>query len=452
VPDGDDVAAIDKAIKAAKRDPRPSLIACRTHIGFGLPTKQDKSSAHGEPAGDEELDGAKRNLGWPTEPRFLVPDDVRDHFAKAAARGRRTHKKWKKLFAGYTQTHPDLAAQFQRTQAGELPAGLADLLPATPADPKGVATRAASGKALNALVPALPELIGGSADLTPSNQTLIKDSGDYTPDTPGNRYIRFGVREHAMAAMLNGIALHGGLIPYAGTFMVFADYMRPSIRLAALMRLRAIYVFTHDSIGVGEDGPTHQPIEHAASLRAIPNVALLRPADANETHLAWLVALERTSGPTALALTRQALPVYDRQRFASAEGLRKGAYVMGDLGQGTPQVLLMASGSEVELIVQAGEQLAQQGIATRIVSFPSWELFAAQPESYRTQVLPPSIAARVAVEAGISMGWERWVGDRGEIVAIDRFGASAPYKDVYQYLGVTVEAVVAAARKAIAGK
>jgi transketolase len=255
-----------------------------------------------------------------------------------------------------------------------------------------------------------------------------------------------------MAAMLNGIALHGGLIPYAGTFMVFADYMRPSIRLAALMSQRVIYVFTHDSIGVGEDGPTHQPIEHAASLRAIPNLTLLRPADANETSLAWLVALEHTSGPTALALTRQALPVYDRQKFASHEGLRKGAYVMGDLGQGSPQVLLMASGSEVELIVQAGEQLAQAGIGVRLVSFPSWELFAAQPESYRSQVLPASLPARVAVEAGVSMGWERWVGDRGVIVAIDRFGASAPYKEVYRHLGLTVEAVVAAARKSMAGK
>ncbi|MCJ7513984.1 MAG: transketolase [Anaerolineales bacterium] len=451
VPDGDNVAAIDKALRAAKRDPRPSLIACRTHIGFGLPTKQDKSSAHGEPAGEEELEGAKRNLGWPTEPRFLVPDDVREHFAKAAARGKRANKKWKKSMAGYAQAYPELTAQFKRTQSGALPEGLAELIPAVPADPKGVATRAASGKALNALAPALPELIGGSADLTPSNQTLIKDSGDYTPDTPGNRYIRFGVREHAMASMINGIALHGGLIPYAGTFMVFADYMRPAIRLAALMRQRVIYIFTHDSIGVGEDGPTHQPIEHAASLRTIPNVTLLRPADANETGVAWLVALERTSGPTALALTRQALPIYDRVKFASAQGLRKGAYVMGDLGQGAPKVVLMASGSEVELIVQAAERLTQEGIPVRVVSFPSWELFAGQPESYRSEVLPASIPARVAVEAGVSMGWERWVGDKGLIVGINRFGASAPYKDVYNYLGLTVDAVVAAAKKAMSG-
>ncbi len=450
VPNGDDVAAIDKAIKAARRDLRPSLIACRTHIGFGLPTKQDKSSAHGEPPGDEELDGAKRNLGWPTEPRFLVADDVREHFAKSAARGMRLHKKWKKMMTGYSQSHPDLAAQFKRTQSGALPEGLAEMLPMVPADPKGVATRAASGKALNALAPALPELIGGSADLTPSNQTLIKDSGDYTPDTPGNRYIRFGVREHAMCSMLNGIALHGGLIPYAGTFLVFADYMRPAIRLAALMRQRVIYVFTHDSIGVGEDGPTHQPIEHAASLRAIPNVTLLRPADANETSVAWLVALERTDGPTALALTRQALPVYDREKFASADGLRKGAYVLGDLGQGTPQVVLMASGSEVDLIVQAAERLVRDGTPVRVVSFPSWELFAAQTDAYRNVVLPPSIRARVAVEAGVSMGWERWVGDKGAVVGINRFGASAPYKDVYNYLGLTVDAVVAAAKKSLA--
>jgi transketolase len=450
VPDGNDVEAIDKAIQAAKKDPRPSLIACRTHIGFGLPTKQDKSSAHGEPPGDEELAGAKQKLGWPVEPRFLVPEDVREHMRPAGERGKKAHAEWAKLMQRYAQAHPDRAAQFTRTQGGKLPYGLEKLLPMLPADPNGIATRAAYGKALNATAGALPELIGGSADLTPSNQTAIKDGGDFTPEARGNRYLRFGVREHAMGAILNGIALHGGLLPYGGTFMVFADYMRPQVRLSAIMHQRVIYIYTHDSIGVGEDGPTHQPIEHLASLRAIPNLVVLRPADANETNLAWLAALERSNGPTALALTRQALPVYDRAKYAPADGLRLGAYVMADLGNGKPSLILMASGSEVELIAAAAEKLVEGGIPVRLVSFPSWELFEAQPESYRKQVLPESMRARVAVEAGVSMGWERYVGDKGVVLGINRFGASAPYKEVYKLVGLTVEDVVAAAHKALA--
>ncbi|MCJ7676609.1 MAG: transketolase [Anaerolineales bacterium] len=450
VPDGNDVEAIDQAIQAAKKDPRPSLIACRTHIGFGLPTKQDKSSAHGEPPGDEELAGAKQKLGWPTEPRFLVPDDVREHFRPAADRGQQAHSAWKQLMDRYAKAQPELSAQFARTQSSKLPDGLAKLLPAVAADPKGVATRAAYGKALNATAPALPELIGGSADLTPSNQTAIKDAGDFTPEARGNRYLRFGVREHAMGQILNGIRLHGGLIPYGGTFMVFADYMRPPIRLAALMGLPVIFIFTHDSIGVGEDGPTHQPVEHLASLRAIPNLVVLRPADANETNEAWLTALERREGPAALVLTRQALPTYDRTKYAPADGLRRGAYVMADLGKGKPSLILMASGSEVEMIVAAAEKLVEQGTAVRVVSFPSWELFESQPESYRKQVLPADVQARVAVEAGVSQGWERYVGDKGLVLGIDRFGASAPYKEVYKLVGLTVENVVAAAQKALA--
>ncbi|MBM3120787.1 MAG: transketolase, partial [Chloroflexi bacterium] len=450
VPDGNDVEAIDKAIQAAKKDPRPSLIACRTHIGFGLPTRQDKSSAHGEPPGDEELAGAKQKLGWPVEPRFLVPDDVREHFKPAGERGKKAHAEWTKLMQRFAKAQPERAAEFARTQAGKLPYGLEKLLPMLPADPKGVATRAAYGKALNATAGALPELIGGSADLTPSNQTAIKDGGDFTPEARANRYLRFGVREHAMGAILNGIALHGGLLPYGGTFMVFADYMRPQVRLAALMGNRVIFIYTHDSIGVGEDGPTHQPIEHLASLRAIPNLVVLRPADANETNLAWLAALERSNGPTALALTRQALPVFDRERFAPADGLRLGAYVMADLGKGKPSLILMASGSEVELIAAAAEKLVEGGTPVRLVSFPSWELFEAQPESYRKQVLPDSMRARVAVEAGVSQGWERYVGDKGVVLGINRFGASAPYKEVYKLVGLTVENVVAAAHKALA--
>ncbi len=450
VPDGNDVEAIDKAIQAAQKDPRPSLIACRTHIGFGLPTKQDKSSAHGEPPGDEELNGAKLKLGWPIEPRFLVPEDVRAHLRPAAERGQKAHAAWKQLMERYTKAHADLAAQFTRTQAGKLPDGLAAMIPAPAPDPKGMATRAASGKALNALAPALPELMGGSADLTPSNQTAIKDASDFTPEARGGRYLRFGVREHAMGQILNGLALHGGLIPYGGTFLVFADYMRPPIRLAALMGQRVIYIFTHDSIGVGEDGPTHQPVEHLASLRAIPKLVVLRPADASETNQAWLVALERTNGPTAMALTRQALPIYDRAIYAPAEGLRRGAYVMADLGKGKPSVILMASGSEVEMIVAAAEKLTEQGTAVRVVSFPSWELFEAQPESYRREVLPADLHARVAVEAGVTMGWDRYVGEKGVVVGIHRFGASAPYKEVYKLVGLTVENVVAAAQKSLA--
>jgi len=450
VPDGNDVDAIDKAIQAAKKDPRPSLIACRTHIGFGLPTKQDKSSAHGEPAGDEELAGAKQKLGWPTEPRFLVPDEVREHFRPAAERGKQANSAWKQMMERYAKAQSQLSAQFSRTQAGNLPDGLSKLLPAVAVDPKGVATRAAYGKALNATATALPELIGGSADLTPSNQTAIKDAGDFTPEARGNRYLRFGVREHAMGQILNGIRLHGGLIPYGGTFMVFADYMRPPIRLAALMGLPVIFIFTHDSIGVGEDGPTHQPIEHLASLRAIPNLVVLRPADANETNEAWLTALERRDGPVVLALTRQALPIYDRTKYAPADGMRRGAYVMADLGKGKPSLILMASGSEVETIVDGAEKLVELGTAVRVVSFPSWELFEAQPESYRKQVLPADIPARVAVEAGVTQGWERYVGDKGVVMGINRFGASAPYKEVYKLVGLTVDNVVAAAQKALA--
>jgi transketolase len=316
-----------------------------------------------------------------------------------------------------------------------------------PADGKGMATRASSGKVLNALAGALPELVGGSADLSGSNQTIIKDAPRFTAEDRGGRNLHFGVREHAMAAILSGIALEGGLIPYGGTFLVFSDYMRPSIRLAALMGLRVIYVFTHDSIGLGEDGPTHQPIEHLAALRAIPNLTVIRPADANETREAWLFAVARTSGPTALALTRQSVPTFDRTRFAPAKGARMGAYVLADLGRGKPEVILMGSGSEVAILVEAGERLAGAGHSVRLVSFPSWDLFANQPLAYRRAVLPPAITARVAIEAGVAQGWERWVGDEGTVIALDRFGASAPYQDLYRHFGLTADAVVRAAKR-----
>lgn len=438
VEDGNNLEEVDQALAEAKADPRPSLIVCRTHIGYGLPTKQDTASAHGEPPGEQELAGAKERLGWPQEPRFFIPEDVRDHFHAVGMRSRKAYEDWQEMIQRYQRSHPDLAAQFERCQAGRLPEGLDDLVPVFPPDPKGIATRASSGTVLNALASALPELIGGSADLTGSNKTAIDGEPPFTAEKREGRYLHFGVREHAMGSILSGLALHRGLIPYGGTFLVFSDYMRPAVRLAAMMGQRVIYVFTHDSIGLGEDGPTHQPIEQLSALRAIPNLTVVRPADANEVGVAWQLALERTTGPTALALTRQAVPTLDRDRFASAEGLRKGAYMLADLGEGKPQLILMASGSEVSLIIEAGERLVEKGHSVRLVSFPSWELFSEQPIEYQEQVLSPDIPARVAIEAGVTQGWDRWVGSKGAVIGLDRFGASAPYLEVYQHLGLTV--------------
>lgn len=449
VEDVEDLEAVDRAVHDAAADPRPSLIVCRTHIGFGLPTRQDTAKAHGEPPGEEELRGAKESLGWPTEPDFLIPEEARQAFALAAARGRQAHEAWRKTWHAYREAYPAEAGEIERRLAGDLPPDLQAKLPDFPADAKGLATRASSGKVLNALAAVLPELIGGSADLTSSNQTALKGESPFSAENPEGRYFHFGVREHGMGGILSGMALHGGVIPFGGTFLVFSDYMRPSIRLAAMMGIRVIYVFSHDSIGLGEDGPTHQPVEHLAALRAIPNLVTLRPADAAETAIAWLVAIERKDGPTALALTRQAVPTLDRERFASAVGVRQGAYVLADLGHGDPQVILMASGSEVELICRAGAALAEGGIATRLVSFPSWELFERQPESVRNRVLPPGVSARVAVEAGVGQGWERWVGDHGEIVSLERFGASAPYTELFQNLGFTPERVIEVARRSL---
>jgi transketolase len=449
VDDGNDLEAVDQAIMAAKADPRPSLIMCRTHIGYGMPTKQDTAAAHGEPPGEEELAKAKENLNWPQEPRFHIPQDVRQHFLAAAKRGQGASTDWQALLSGYRSSFPALAAQFDRCQAGTLPDGLADQVPAFPADAKGMATRASSGAVLNALAAHLPELIGGSADLTGSNKTDIAGESPFTLEDRASRYLHFGVREHGMGAIMNGIALYGGLIPYGGTFLVFSDYMRPAIRLAAMMKQRVIYVFSHDSIGLGEDGPTHQPIEQLAALRAIPRLTVIRPADANEVGVAWLVALENKSGPTALALTRQAVPTLDRDHYGAADGLRGGAYVLADLGA-EPELILMASGSEVELILEAGEKLAADGVGVRLVSFPSWESFAMQDESYHQQVLPKHITARVAIEAGSTQGWERWVGDHGAIIGLDRFGASAPYKELYRHLGLTVENIIEKAQQVLA--
>ena len=405
VDDGLDVKAIDQAIQAAKLDPRPSIIMVRNIIGYGLPTRQGTAKAHGEPPGDKELNAAKDNLGWPQEPRFYVPDEALALFRQAVAQGAQQEKAWQQKFEAYRAAYPELAAELERRLAGKLPDGWAVDLPEFPADAKGMASRASSGKVLNAIAAKIPDLVGGSADLAPSTNTWMTNSPAFAPDCHEGRNIHFGVREHGMGSVVNGMAYHGGIIPFGATFMVFSDYMRPPVRLAALSHLGSIWVFTHDSIGVGEDGPTHQPIEQMAALRAIPNLVALRPADANEVREAWKLAIENRHRSTALVLTRQNLPTLDRAVYAPAEGLRQGAYVLADLGEGEPQVILMASGSEVGLIVEAGQRLAAKGVPVRLVSFPSWELFGEQDSAYQDAVLPPDITARLAVEAGISMGW-----------------------------------------------
>ena len=452
VADGNDVAALEQAILAAQADPRPSIIAVRTQIGFGLPTRQGTAKAHGEPPGQAELDGAKQNLGWPLEPTFYVPAEVLAFFRQAVEQGAGQEAAWNQLLATYRQAYPDLATELDRRLAGDLPASWAAGLPVYAADRKGAATRITSGLALNVLAQRLPELMGGSADLAPSNKTWIEGEPAFQNDHPEGRNFHFGVREHGMASIVNGMAIHGGVIPYCATFLTFSDYMRPAMRVAALSEYPSIFVFTHDSIGLGEDGPTHQPVEHLAALRAIPNLVVLRPGDANEVVESWKVAIARRHGPTALALSRQNMPILDRTVYAPSAGLAQGAYVLADLGPTPPQVVLMASGSELGLILDAGEILAAEGLGVRLVSFPSWELFASQPEEYRVSVLPPGLKARVAVEAGIRQGWERWTGADGAFVGMHGFGQSAPYEVLYRHFNLTVEAVCVAARLQAAGK
>jgi transketolase len=446
IEDGNDVEAVDKAIQEAKIDPRPSLIICRTHIGFGLPTRQDTAKAHGEPPGDDELNGAKEKLGWPLEPRFYIPEDVKAFFHQALAKGAAAQKAWDQKLAAYRSACPAEAVELERRLRGDLPAGWDQELPVFSADPKGVASRTASGKVLNALAVKLPELMGGSADLAPSTITWLENTPSFQPARPDGRNLQFGVREHAMGAIVNGMAYHGGFIPYGATFLTFADYMRPPIRLSALSHLHSIWIFTHDSVGLGEDGPTHQPIEHLASLRAIPNLVVIRPGDANEVREAWKTAIVQKHGPVLLAFSRQTMTTFDRSQMAPAVGLARGAYVLSDFGPGKPRAILMASGSEVQLIAEAGKLLSAEGVAVRIVSFPSWELFADQDEAYRKSVLPDDIRKRLAVEAGIGMGWERWVGEKGQILSIERYGASAPYQIIYQKFGFTPEAIAGRVR------
>jgi transketolase len=440
VADGNDVEAIDAALKAAKADPRPSLIAVRTTIGFGAPKKQGTSKAHGEPLGDEELAAAKENLGWPVEPRFMIPGDVLEFYREAIERGREHEFDWKMRLDAYKKIHPALGTELQRRLDRRFPAGWDADLPTFPADAKGMATRVSSGKTLNVLSAKLPELIGGSADLTPSNNTLFEKAGDFQKDNPSGRYLRFGVREHGMGAALNGMNLFGGVIAYGGTFMVFSDYMKPAIRIAAISGIPSVFVFTHDSIGLGEDGPTHQPIEHLAALRAVPGLTLIRPADANEVVEAWKVALTQTNRPTALALTRQNVPTLEGTDRGM---LSKGAYVLKDFGE-NPQLILMASGSEVSLIYGAAEKLFAEGTAVRVVSFPSWDLFERQDAAYRESVLPKNVTRRLAVEAGATLGWERYA---TSVIGLDHYGASAPYKVIFEKFGFTVENVVAKAKE-----
>ena len=451
VADGNDLAALDAALAAARAETaRPSLIVVRTHIAWGSPHKQDTAEAHGSPLGADEIALTKAAYGWPQEPPFLVPPEVQAHVGRCVGRGAALEQEWGGRLAAYQRAFPDLAAQLRAELAGELAAGWEQALPAfTPAD-GAQATRQWSSKVLNALAPAVPSLVGGSADLAPSTNTLLKGAGDLEAGGYGARNMHFGIREHGMGGILNGMALHGGVRPYGATFLVFSDYMRPSIRLAALMGLPVVYVFTHDSVGLGEDGPTHQPVEHLAALRAIPNLTVMRPADGPETAQAWRAALLRRDGPTAMVLTRQKVAVIDRARFAPADGVLRGAYVLAEAGGGTPRVVLIASGSEVGLCLAARELLEAGGVPTRVVSAPSLEVFARQPAAYRDAVLPPAVRARVAVEAAASFGWHRWVGTEGDVVGIDRFGASAPYERIFQELGLTAAHVAERARAVLA--
>jgi transketolase len=461
VQDGNDLAAIDAALTRARMETdRPSLILIRTHLGYGSP-EEDSYKAHGSPLGADDVRKTKEKLNWPTEPAFLVPDAALAHFRSALERGAKSEAAWDDRLSAYTNAFPELALELQSSLRGEFPDGWKADVPVFPADAKGIATREASSQILNAIAPKLPALTGGSADLDPSTKTGLKGFGDFNPalqggeDTQGSegggwgytgRNLHFGVREHAMGAIVNGMAAHGGTIPYGATFLIFSDYMRPPIRLAALANLHAIFVFTHDSIALGEDGPTHQPVEQLANLRAIPNLTLLRPSDANETTVAWQVALETKARPVLLVLSRQAVPILDRNRYTSAQGVRRGAYVLGETAGGKPQLILIASGSEVGLIVTAAERLQQEGIAVRCVSMPSWDLFDALPKADRDAVLPPSVRARLAVEAGATQGWHRYVGDAGDVIGVDRFGASAPGGTVLREYGFTVDNVYARAK------
>lgn len=459
VKDGNDTADIAKAIEEARAETRrPSMILVRTHIGYGSPKKQDNFSAHGSPLGEDELKAAKKALGWPTEEKFYLPQAAVDVFRGALGAGSAAEKEWNTRFAAYQSAFPKEAAELQQAISGKLPDGWQAKMPKwTPAD-KAISTRVAGGEALNALAKIIPTIMGGSADLNPSTETALKGLGDFQPPESGGagtqgavggpwsyagRNVAFGVREHAMGAAVNGMAAHGGVLPFSATFLIFSDYMKPAIRLGALSKLKAIYVFTHDSIGVGEDGPTHEPIEQLAGLRAIPNLVVIRPADPNETAEAWAFAVER-AGPTLLALTRQGVPHLDRSR-ASSPGVAKGAYILSEAEGGTPEVILIATGSEVQLCEKAQAKLKESGVKARVVSMPSWEIFSAQDEAYRESVLPKAIRKRVTIEAAATLGWHRWAGDEGIVIGIDHYGASAPGEEIFKQFGFTPERVTSEA-------
>ncbi len=467
IADGNDLHAIENALHNARADTaRPSLILIRTHIGYGSPHKQDTFEAHGSALGVEEVRLTKEALGWPPDLPFHVPEPASEHFLQALEQGKSAEGKWNDMISAYAESFPELARELRERITGKLPEGWDADLPRFAADASGLSTRAASGKVMNEMAKHVPALIGGSADLDPSTYTALKGHGDFEPRsaTPGDRQgsdsggwsyagrnVHFGIREHAMGSIVNGLAAHGALIPYAATFLVFSDYMRPPIRLAALMALHVVYVFTHDSIALGEDGSTHQPVEQLAGLRAIPGLIVIRPADANETVEAWRMAMASVDAPVALVLTRQSVPTLDRAVLAGADGLAQGAYILADAPDGKPDLILMASGSEVALILAAREQLLAKGIQARAVSMPSWELFESQSRQYRAQVLPPAVTARLAVEAGIAQGWHRYVGLDGDILAIDRFGASAPGETMMREYGFTVDNICKRARALLAG-
>ncbi|GMR24441.1 MAG: transketolase [Acidobacteriota bacterium] len=438
VQNGDtDLEAIDAAIREAKEQTkRPSIIIVKTTIGYGSPNKQGLSSAHGSPLGADEVTLTKENLGWDAEEPFYVPEEAKAQFGKAIERGREAESEWNERFAAYRSAHPELAAEWERRFSNELPAGWEKAIPSFETG-DNLATREASGKVLNAIAAAVPELLGGDADLSSSTKTALKDMGSFDAETGAGRNIHFGVREHAMGSIVNGMAYHGGVRGYASTFFVFSDYMRPSVRLAALSKLPAIYVWTHDSVGLGEDGPTHQPVEHLMALRVVPNLHVIRPADANETAQAWRLAMERTDGPTALVLTRQKISTFDRSSLGDASGTRRGAYVVAKGND----AIVMATGSEVSLALEARELLEKAGVSCRVVSIPCWELFEEQADDYRESVLPEAVKARVSVEAGVTLGWSRYLGDKGRAIGIDRYGASAPGGTVFEKLGLTPESV-----------
>ena len=449
VEDANDLDALDHAIVEAKQvTDRPSLIVVRSHIGFGSPNKHDTAEAHGSPLGEDEIKLTKEALGYPSQEAFYVAPEALEHWRKMKDRGAKLEQEWQSRYDAWKGAYPSDASELERRLRGDLIDGWDDLIPTFTAENGNVASRAASGAVLNAMAPKIPELVGGSADLASSTNTIVKGAGSISPDDYAGRNFHFGIREHGMGAVMNGMAVHGGFIPYGATFLIFSDYMRPAVRLAAIMKQHVIYVWTHDSIGLGEDGPTHQPIEQLSTLRAIPDFTLIRPADASETAEAWRAALKHKDGPVALVLTRQKLGFIDRTKYGAASGVANGAYILSDAEGGAPQVVLMSSGSEVAIIIEAQKKLHEAGVRTRVVSMPSHELFAAQSKEYRDSVLPPGIK-RVSIEAAQPMSWQRWVGADGIALGLHRFGASAPYKDLYTHLGITVDKVVESAKQLV---